>query len=151
MNDRIPNQHHINIKGYKVVHYSTKQSSVATVFLVLNMYCFSYHKLPSTVVHKPAFQYCVLVTVHDGNPILCKLIGINIDTYSFLVYFRNHLQSAKHEKFFVLTDHNSRSNYLQMSQQFNSPKFEPRTLALLIPKLITFLIHLLLSLLPDHL
>lgn len=88
MNDRIPNQHHINIKGYKVVHYSTKQSSVATVFLVLNMYCFSYHKLPSTVVHKPAFQYCVLVTVHDGNPILCKLIGINVDTYSFLVYFR---------------------------------------------------------------
>jgi hypothetical protein len=57
------------------------------VFLVLN-YSFTYHKLPSTVVHKPAFQYCVLVTVHDGNPILCNLIEINADTYSFWVYFR---------------------------------------------------------------
>lgn len=59
------------IKGYKEVHYSTKQRRVATVFQVLNNYSFAYHKLPSTVVHKPAFQYCVLVTVHDGNPLLC--------------------------------------------------------------------------------
>jgi len=43
--------------------------------------------------------------------------------------FRNHLQSAiKHEKFIVLTAQNSKSINLQMSQQFNSPTFEPRTL-----------------------
>jgi hypothetical protein len=69
------NKFHISIKdtiieGYKEVQYSTTQRTVATVFLVLNNYSFAYHKLPSTAVHKPAFQYCVLVIVHDGNPLL---------------------------------------------------------------------------------
>jgi hypothetical protein len=61
----------IIIKGYKEVHYSTKQRRVATMFLVLNNYSFAHHKLPSIVGHKPSSKYCVLVTVHDGNPMLC--------------------------------------------------------------------------------
>ena len=70
------NKFHISIKdtiikGYKVVHYSTKQRRVATMFLVLNSYSYAYHKLPSTEVLKPAFQYCIIVIVHDGNSILC--------------------------------------------------------------------------------
>jgi len=70
------NKFHISIKdtvikGYKEVHYSKKQRRGATMFLVLNNYSSAYYKLPSTVVQKPAFQYCILVIVHDGNPILC--------------------------------------------------------------------------------
>ena len=57
---------HINIKdiiikGYKEVHYSTKQRRLATMFLVLNNYSFAYHKLPSTIGHKPSSQCAVFL------------------------------------------------------------------------------------------